>query len=85
MYGLAGQCETWRCDVHGSRCRNATKTQPGGNDNQPTYQSGPAVALTLEGLLAWRDKLVADSLKVPDQSEIEFYNDYFKKIREEKS
>lgn len=49
-----------------------------------TYQSGSAVALTLEGLLAWRDKLVTDSLKVPDQSEIEFYNDYFKQTRKEK-
>jgi len=58
------------------------KTQPGGNDNQPTYQSGPAVALTPDGLLAWRDKLVADSLKVPDQSEVELYNDYFEQTQE---
>lgn len=54
------------------------------NGSQPIYQPGPAVTLTLEGLLAWRDKLVADSLKVPDQSEVEFYNDYFKQMRKEK-
>ncbi len=58
------------------------KTQPSRNDNQPTYQSGPAATLTLDGLLVWRDRVVADSLKVPDQSEIEFYNDYFKQIQE---
>ena len=49
-----------------------------------TYQSGSAATLTPDGLLAWRDKLVTDSLKVPDQSEIEFYNDYFKQTRKEK-
>ena len=58
------------------------KTQPGENDSQPIYQSGPAVALTPDGLLAWRAKLVADSPKVPDQDEIEFYNDYFEQVQE---
>lgn len=47
-----------------------------------TYQSGSAATLTLEGLLAWRDRVVADSLKVPDQDEIEFYNDYFEQVQE---
>ena len=55
------------------------------NDSQPIYQSGPAVALTLEGLLAWRDRVVADSLKVPDQSEIEFYNDYFEQMQRDEA
>ena len=50
-----------------------------------TYQSGSAATLTPDGLLAWRDKLVADSLKVPDQSEVEFYNDYFKQMQRDEA